>query len=113
MNAILHTERHDLFHYRYTIKEFMAVVTEIAAKQGIDPNTIQLNLNTAEYGENYLEFERSETNEEKEKRLKQQKKLEDAKKKMKEVAEKKERKEYERLKAKFEKRSSPHFMDGK
>jgi poly-D-alanine transfer protein DltD len=97
----------------YTIKELNNIAYEEAKKYGIDPQTIQVNFNTTEYSDNSFSFKRPETDQEKEKRLRQQKKLEDSKKKMKEVAEKKERKEYERLKTKFEKRSSPHFMDGK
>lgn len=114
MNTKTISENVPLYSCSYTIKELNDIVAEQAKLHGVDPNTIQIALQTNEFGgECYLYYQRGETDKEKEKRARQEKKLEDAKKKMKEVAEKKERKEYERLKAKFEKRSSPHFMDGK
>ena len=114
MNAKIIHENVPLYSSSYTIKDLNEIVAEQAKLHGVDPNTIRIALQTNEYGgECYLYYQRGETDKEKEKRARQEKKLEDAKKKMKEVAEKKELKEYERLKAKFEKRSSPHFMDGK
>lgn len=114
MNAKIIYENVPLFSSSYSIKDLNEIVEEQAKLHGVDPNTIRITLQTNEFGgECYLYYQRGETDEEKEKRKRQEKKLRDAKKKMKEVAEKKERKEYERLKEKFEKRSSPHFMDGK
>lgn len=114
MNTKIINENVPLFSCTYSIEDLNKIVEEQAKLHGVDPNTIRIALQTNEFGgECYLYYQRGETDQEKEKRTRQEKKLEDAKKKMKEVAEKKERKEYERLKAKFEKRSSPHFMDGK
>ncbi len=114
MNAKIINENVPLFSSTYSIKDLNDIVEEQAKLHGVDPNTIRIVLQTNEFGGDcYLYYERGENNEEKEKRERQEKKLQDAKKKRKEVAEKKERKEYERLKTKFEKRSSPHFMDEK
>lgn len=112
MTAPFYSESHNLYASCYTLKQLQEEFTDFAIQHNVSPDLVTLYFGNGEESA-WLHLLRPETAKE-QKRREAKEKLEKKKIKLsKEAKLKKELALYEKLKTKFETRSSPHFMDGK
>lgn len=112
MTAPLYSESHNLYMSSYTLKQLLEEFTDFAIQHNVNPDLVTLYFGSGEESA-WLHLLRPETKKEKEQREAKEQREKKKIKLSKEAKLKKERALYEKLKAKFETRSSPHFMDGK